>query len=184
MVIRTDSFIQDRITTGVAIEDMSTDFPGLTPAQSDLIQHWRICCRDGFLPLREQLDPGEMRAHLAAISIVELRQDGEAHFRLVGSGLRPVFGCDMRGRRLGELNPPAFEMWSLGLERSCDEQRPVGGLIERTHDTHAWLRLPLRRTARAVQVLCHDTLIPNARFRGGSDTEFDTPLVSDHNLAA
>jgi hypothetical protein len=136
------------------------------------------------LPFREQLDPGKIRAHLSEVSIVELCQDGDARFRLVGSGLRKVFGCDMRGRRLAELDRATFEMWSLGLERSREEQAPIGGMIERTQDTHAWLRLPLRQMGNTVQVLCHDTLIPNSRLRGQGDGEFDTRFASGRNLAA
>lgn len=166
------------------MRSMSTDFPGLTRAQSDLIRHWRACCRESLLPFREQLDPGKIRAHLSEVSIVELCQDGDARFRLVGSGLRKVFGCDMRGRRLAELDRATFEMWSLGLERSREEQAPIGGMIERTQDTHAWLRLPLRQMGNTVQVLCHDTLIPNSRLRGQGDGEFDTRFASGRNLAA
>ena len=174
----------NRITTGVAMAYMSTDFPGLTLAQAELIGHWRACCHGGALPFREQLDPGQIRAHLSEVSIVEIRDDREAHFRLVGSGLRKVFGRDMRGRKIADLDQGVLDMLSLGLERSCEEQRPVGGLIERSHDTHAWLRLPLQGPAHAVQVLCHDVLIPNARLKGEYDSEFDTRSGTGHNLAA
>ena len=163
---------------------MSTDFPGLTLAQAELIEHWRACCHGGGLPLREQLDPGQIRAHLSEVSIVEIQDNREARFRLVGSGLRKVFGQDMRGRRIADLEQGVLEMLSLGLERSCEEQRPVGGLIERTYDTHAWLRLPLQGPEHAVQVLCHDVLIPNARLKGEYNGEFDTNSGSDHDLAA
>ncbi|GAB5454348.1 MAG: motility/cell cycle regulatory protein MopJ [Henriciella sp.] len=163
---------------------MSTDFPGLTSAQAELIEHWRTCCHDGALPYREQLDPGQIRAHLSEVSIVEIYNNQEARFRLVGSGLRKVFGRDMRGQKVTDLDRGVLEMLSLGLERSCEEQRPVGGLIERSHDTHAWLRLPLQGPARAVQVLCHDVLIPNARLKGEYNSEFDTRSGSGHNLAA
>ena len=173
-----------RITTGVAMGYMSTDFPGLTLAQSKLIHHWRACCYNGQLPIREHLDPGEIRAHLAEVSIIELGRDEEARFRLTGSGLRKVFGRDMRGRTLDELDQSAFEMVTLGLRRACDEQRPVGGLIERALKSHAWLRLPLRRIGNIVQVLCHDELIPNARLRGECDSEFNISSPSIHNLAA
>lgn len=163
---------------------MSTDFPGLTLAQAELIKHWRACCHHGSLPFREQLDPGQIRAHLSEVSIVEIHDNREARFRLVGSGLRKVFGRDMRGRKIADLEQGVLEMLSLGLERSCEEQRPVGGLIERSYDTHAWLRLPLQASERAVQILCHDVLIPNARLKGEYDREFDTGSGASQNLAA
>lgn len=176
--------MKKRITTGVAMGSMSTGFLGLTLAQSELIRHWRACCYNGQLPIREYLDPGEIRAHLAEISIIELRQDEQARFRLAGSGLRQVFGGDMRGRKLDELSQSAFEMVTLGLQRACDEQRPVGGLIEQAFKSHAWLRLPLRRNANIVQVLCHDELIPNTRLRDEYGSEFNISSQSIHNLAA
>ncbi|NQY40239.1 MAG: PAS domain-containing protein [Henriciella sp.] len=174
----------NRITTGVAMVYMSTDFPGLTLAQAELIEHWRTCCHGGALPFREQLDPGQIRAHLSEVSIVEIHENREARFRLVGSGLRKVFGCDMRGRKIADLDQGVLEMLSLGLERSCEEQRPVVGLIERSYDTHAWLRLPLQGSEHVVQVLCHDVLIPNARLKGEYDSEFDIHSSSNRNLAA
>ncbi|MEL6415577.1 MAG: PAS domain-containing protein [Pseudomonadota bacterium] len=176
--------MMNRITTGVAMVYMSTDFPGRTLAQAELIEHWQTCCHDGALPFREQLDPGQIRAHLSEVSIVEIHDNQDARFRLVGSGLRKVFGRDMRGRKIADLDQGILEMLSLGLERSWEEQRPVGGLIERSNDTHAWLRLPLQGPERAVQVLCHDVLIPNVRLKGQYNNEFDTNSSSGRNLAA
>lgn len=163
---------------------MSTDFPGFTPAQSDLLNHWRAQHQQGVPPTREQLDPGAIRAHLSEVSIVEVSTRGHARFRLVGSGLRKVFGCDMRGKYLAELGRETYEVWSLGLASALGHERPAGGLIERDDETHAWLRLPLRKNATGALVLCHDSLIPNARLRTEYDSEYNTSAIPPHNLAA
>ena len=147
---------------------LSNGFAGLTKAQTELIHHWRICRQSGVLPSRACLDPGAIRAHLSDISMIEVTELGDARFRLAGSGLRKLFGQEMRGRLLSDLDQTTYEMWSLGLARAFDMQQPIGGLIEREKDTHAWLRLPLRPADSSALVLCHDALIPNARMRNQS----------------
>ena len=142
----------------------SNGFSGLIRAQGPIISYWRSHCRGGQLPERSDIDPGVLRSHLAAISIVEIEPDGGVRFRIAGSEVRTVFGQEMRGRRLDEFDTPAADMWSLGLTAVLDRQQPVGGLIKRSHDSHAWLRLPLRPTVRGHVVLCHDMLVANARL--------------------
>ncbi|NQY14662.1 MAG: PAS domain-containing protein [Henriciella sp.] len=147
---------------------LSKGFMGLTRAQTELVQHWKNCSENSILPCRDRLDPGAIKAHLSEISIIEVSETGRARFRLAGSGLRKLFGQEMRGRELSELDQTTFEMWSLGLARAFDMQQPIGGLIERETDAHAWLRLPLRSERSSALVLCHDALIPNARLRDQS----------------
>jgi hypothetical protein len=90
----------------------------------------------------------------------------------------------MSGLPLTALDQEAFETWSLGLARSYEEGRPIGGLVEHEQATHAWLRLPLRPNEHGAQVLCHDTLIPNARLRGQFDDECDRSTIAERTLAA
>ena len=162
----------------------STGFPGLSEAQSELLQHWRDGHVDGALPMREHLDPGAIRAQLSRISMIEICDHGRTRFRLVGSDLRRVFGKDMRGRRLSDLDQESYEMWSLGLASVLDRQRPIGGLIERETDCHIWLRLPLRDRENQILVLCHDDIVPNSRRISKSDTECSISQTYLNNIAA
>ena len=164
--------------------DESTGFYGATDSQSVLIQHWMSCCSMGALPTRAELDPGAIRAQLSAISIVEILADGCARFRLVGSGLRQLFGREMRGRTLEELDGETCEMWSLGLARVLEEVRPVGGEIRREHDTHIWLRLPLRSEKQGALILCHDEIIPNQRLVNKYSDKSYNNQYSINNIAA
>ena len=166
------------------MNDESTCFPGLTDAQSELIGHWQDKYQNGALPRRESLDPGAIRAHLSRISIVEICDQGRARFRLVGSGLRRLFGKEMRGRQLSDLDQDSFEMWSLGLSGVLDRQRPVGGVIERELDSHLWLRLPIRDRYNQVLVLCHDDVVPRSRFISKSDSECGRYSARLNNIAA
>lgn len=144
---------------------LSTEFAGFTPSQIELLNHWESCRHGLCLPKREDLDPGAIRAHLASISIVEVEPQGQVRFRLAGSGLREILGREMRGRCVEELDRTVSDMWSLGLSSALEQLRPVGGLIERDMDCHAWLRLPLHASHSRALVLCHDTLVPKERMR-------------------
>ena len=163
---------------------LSTNFSGLTEAQTDLIQHWHACCEVGVLPSRDCLDPGAIRTHLSSISIVQTAADGGTRFRLAGTNLRQIFGREMRGRPMSELDQTMFEMWSLGLARALDVQQPIGGLIKRQADSHAWLRLPLRANRVGALVMCHDTLIPNERLTNRYDRQPHHVTRGGRNLAA
>lgn len=176
--------MMNRITTGVAMFSLSTGFSGLTRAQSDLVMHWQNCGDQGHLPARSQLDPGAIRAHLSAISMVEMGSNGLARFRLVGSGLRQIFGREMRGRFLSELEATAYEMWSLGLARALDMQQPIGGLIEGDTDSHTWLRLPFQCERLGTVILCHDALIPNVRLGLDARRQSHKTPAAARNLAA
>jgi len=163
---------------------LSTEFAGFTPSQIDLLQHWESRRHGLCLPQREDLDPGAIRAHLAAISIVEIEPHGQVRFRLAGSGLRDILGREMRGRCVHELDKTVGEMWSLGLASALDQLRPVGGLIERETDCHAWLRLPLHSPRSHALVLCHDMLVSKERMRQDRRRESHTVQGAHHTLAA
>lgn len=162
----------------------SAGFQGLTESQSDLVEYWRSCCHTGRLPAREDLDLGAIRAHLAAISMVEIEPQGRVRFRLAGSGLRRILGREMRGRLVADLNQSVREMWELGLSSALEQARPVGGVIERETDCHAWLRLPLRSQTAGPLVLCHDTLIPKKRSSVDNSKEFHRLSNIQNHLAA
>ncbi len=163
---------------------LSTEFGGFTSSQRELVQHWESCRRGLLLPTRENLDPGAIRAHLASVSIVEIEPLGHVRFRLAGSGLRDILGREMRGRLVSELGKTESEMWSLGLANALDQLRPVGGLIEREHDCHAWLRLPLHSPRSRALLLCHDTLVPKQRLERDLRGESHSIRHGRNDLAA
>lgn len=163
---------------------VSKRFSGLTTAQAELVEHWQYCSRNGGLPSRDCLDPGAIKTHLSEISMIEMTDTGLAKFRLAGSGLRQIFGCEMRGRLLSDLDQTTFEMWSLGLARALDMGQPIGGLIDQGVSSHAWLRLPLRSDRSGAIVLCHDALIPNIRLKKISHTQSSKSVNINNIIAA
>ena len=142
-------------------------FSGQTLAQREIIAHWKSIRREGRLPLRAEINPGTLRAHLSSISMIEVDADGEARFRLIGSKLHSIFGGDMRGRNLSELASDKAAMWMLGLSSAINHGRPVGGIVNRAHDRHAWLRVPLDSGIYGKSlVLCHDMLLSQDEVDG------------------
>ena len=163
---------------------LSTGFQGLTASQAELVRHWYDCRNGQALPERDCLDPGAIRAHLASISMVEMEPEGQVRFRLAGSGLRKILGREMRGRLVSELDKNLSEMWSLGLSTALEHLRPVGGLIERETDAHAWLRLPLYSARAGTLVLCHDTLVSKTQMRARDVSESHRARPAGRTLAA
>ncbi|RIJ14508.1 PAS domain-containing protein [Henriciella mobilis] len=145
--------------TGVAEMTAKAGFRGLNAAQREIVSHWYEVKGDRLVPGKADIDPGALRAHLASISIVEVDFRGQARFRIAGSGLRRILGGEMRGRLINELERDKADMWSLGLMAAIDRIEPVGGIIDRAKDRHAWLRLPLGSAGTSSFVLCHDVLL-------------------------
>lgn len=163
----------------------SKQFSGQTKAQSEIIAYWQeICARLDALPRRSDIDPGVLRSHLAAISVVEINALDHIRFRLAGSEVRSIFGQEMRGRWLHEFNGPAADMWSLGIAAVRKKIAPVGGIIAREHDQHAWLRLPLASNQGSTLVLCHDMVMPKTHDDGSDQKEHTIQSDRANTLAA
>ncbi|WP_300379238.1 PAS domain-containing protein [Henriciella sp.] len=153
-------------------------FRGLSRAQKEIIGHWEAVRGDRSLPGKSDIDPGALRTHLASISIIELSAHGEARFRIAGSGLRRMLGGEMRGRFLNELESDLAAMWSLGLNGAIRRAEPVGGIVERSKDQHAWLRLPLEAENGARNlVMCHDVLLSNRKPERPEHEDFLSALT-------
>ncbi|MEL6830329.1 MAG: hypothetical protein AAFO63_09350, partial [Pseudomonadota bacterium] len=89
----------------------------------------------------------------------------------VGSGLRSVLGGNLQGRALSDFNDTVADMFTLGMSAVLARSLPVGGVIDRANDRHAWLRLPLLDAeSRVSLVLCHDHLLKKAT--PGSDISY------------
>ncbi len=163
----------------------SKAFCGLTKSQNEIVRYWRSICSPGELPARDCLDPGALRAYLSAISMIQVGADGAFRFRLVGSGLRAVFGRDVGGQVLGSLTGASADMFSLGLEATIERQAPVGGITGRANEQQAWLRLPFAGApGEGMVILCHDELL-RQRVETGSQGQWSSTLShSESGIAA
>ena len=70
-----------------------SDIFSLIDAQKEIVDYWNSRREDGLAPLRADIDPGALRAHLHCISILELDGQGGANYmvyKLTGSDANGV----------------------------------------------------------------------------------------------
>ena len=146
-------------------------FKGVTDSQQKLIEYWCGLRDSHGLVRRESMDPGQFRAMLASISIVEFDRFGTGRFRIAGSRLREIFGMEARGRQIEDVLGDHGEAYCLGLAAALERGAPVGGMIEQEDGRmHAWTRLPLAGPdGQLTQVLCHDELVRARPKKGRPD---------------
>lgn len=144
----------------------SSNYPGATKAQVELISYWASLQSGSALPSRDQLDPGRLRRYLSSLSIIDILPGNRMSLRLMGSNLRNLFGRDGSGRFVHELQEPFSEIWALGKQEAIGAAQPVWGVTDRGTDQHAWLRLPILGCGEVErQILCHDALISKQVMR-------------------
>lgn len=130
---------------------MKNSLNTLTPAQAALTAYWARAAGESLAPRRADLNAGELRRFLGALSIVAFRPDGRAEPRLIGSQTRDLFGLK---------EGPLSKAWAEPARRALASGGPVHGSIRRGDQRHAWLRLPLFDEAGALSLaLCHDELV-------------------------
>lgn len=138
--------------------------------QRQIYDYWLSCAELRPMPSRDDIDPGSMREYLPQISLIDI-SDGmrNATFRLAGSRLRDVYGIEVTGKRLGDLEWGEKQEYWQGIYQSVvDEGVPqmgtvLGPLRQREHVKLFWLRLPLSDDGRSVnKILCHDIAVPHS----------------------
>jgi len=117
----------------------------LKAEQDWLVDYWSRARSPGHPPPRSAINPGEVRAVLAGLSIVEAGPSG-FRFRLAGSHLRDVFGREMRGEAVPDTMEHGADEgpWSLALSGVVATGQCRRGIaFDRRGPVHAWMRLPL-----------------------------------------
>ncbi|MEO0883108.1 MAG: PAS domain-containing protein [Pseudomonadota bacterium] len=140
----------------------------LTERQESLVSYWKSKCSDGLWPSRQDINPGHVLNALASISLVEKRGD-QFRFRLTGSSLRRVFGGDLTGQVIREIDRLGEDAGSASMSIALETGRPVYGSRKIGSEWHIWLRLPLLNEHGAPDlVLCADEVVqadPDAKER-------------------
>jgi len=110
---------------------------------------------------KDDLDLSSMIAELAHVSILELGQDG-LWFRLAGTGLRGVFGCESRGLYLDEIEKCRDAAWIDAATKTLASVAPSAGRSRLACGSlHFWIRMPMSSDGVNVDlVLCHDRYLP------------------------
>lgn len=136
--------------------------PGLS-GQTLVFESWRARLHGRTFIARDDLDLSCIIGELAHVSMLAREGDGGFRFRLAGTALRLLFGCEARGRRsedvvtCGERSP-----WCEGLHQALDLREPVmGRTVTADGDIHFWMRLPMSSDGVTPDlVLCHDRILP------------------------
>ncbi len=139
--------------------------------QCEIFDYWRGAANGRAMPARADLDPVAIRHLLPAISILDVgaRYD-MLRYRLAGTRLREIYGCEVTGLELFDLRLGAkLRYWRAAYRRVVEERTPMQGAVKgplagREHVVLFWLRLPLSEDGETVgKILCHDIgIMPDA----------------------
>lgn len=141
--------------------------------QRQLYDYWRSCAAMRAMPARGDLDPIFMRDHLPSICLIDIFHGlRDAVVRLAGTRIKDVYGIELTGKCLGDLEwGERADYWQSVYQRVLEGSAPLHGAIqgpisEREHITLFWLRLPLSDNGRRVnKILCYDVAVPNCCAR-------------------
>jgi len=135
-------------------------------AHEEFFAYWSSLRADAPVPPRRRLDPGGIKRLLPTVSLIEVMPGDDYRMRLAGTGLYNVYGCEITGRRLGEVyNTAAADYWRDELGRIVRDRRPGAGVHNlawkgASHLSLIWLRLPLATKGDEVDmILGYDAVV-------------------------
>ena len=136
--------------------------------QRELFDYWRACAKGISMPSRASISPASIPALLPGISILDAgSRPDEIIYRLAGTRLRDIFGREVTGKSVFDLEfGEKRNYWLAVYRRVIDERVPMQGAIkgpvaDRDHVVLFWMRLPLSDDGVAVnKILCHDVTLP------------------------
>jgi hypothetical protein len=136
--------------------------PGLK-GQELVFNAWRRRLHGRDFIARDDLDFPAIISELAHVSVLACEAGGCFRFRLAGTGLRAVFGCEAKGMAAAEIDAcRGATEWTELAAKSLARCAPVAGRTRLDNGmVHYWLRLPMSSDGvMADQVLCHDRFLP------------------------
>lgn len=146
--------------------------------QRQLYDYWRSCADMRAMPARGDIDPILMQDHLPSICLIDILHGfTDAVVRLAGTRIKEVYGFELTGKCLGDLEwGDRTDYWCSVYQSVLEKKAPLHGAIqgpisEREHIKLYWLRLPLSDNGSSVnKILCYDVAVAN---RGVSDAARD-----------
>ncbi len=142
-------------------------------AQEALYAYWAGLRKDGRLPSRADVRPGDIKSFLPMLSLTEVGSNGRFRVRLAGTGLYAVYGAEITGQTLAEIYAgPAADYWRRELEAIMKDRRPAIGVHSlgwrgAPHLSVLWMRLPLATNGADVDmILGYDVVLGGERAMG------------------
>ena len=97
-----------------------------TRAARDLLAYWYRLAAGRQAPRRDEIDPRDIKRHLADMFILELERPGLFTFRLAGTGICATYGAELRGEAFADLWHAEGRMDTVAiLERVCGNAEPA-----------------------------------------------------------
>jgi len=91
-----------------------------------LLDYWRGKGADGRLPARADIHPRDFVAHLPRIFMLDVHADGGFSFRLAGTAIVDLFGCEPTGKTLPQaLGPQAGRLAAAVFTAVAGHARPM-----------------------------------------------------------
>ena len=154
--------------------DMSLRPDTLLSDQVEVLDYWDSLKNGERIPRRANFRPGRILRRLPLVSLIDVSFDASRfRFRLVGTGLRDVFGGELTGRHLDELAlGQQLDLWHGVYRHVARTGEPAQGFTpllwrDRPGVIQAWLRLPLADENGVVNVILgYDRFIPIERTLG------------------
>ena len=129
-------------------------------AHEEIFAYWASRRQAGRLPSRASIHPEDFKRHLPTISLIDVASNPrEDRQRLAGTALYGVYGREITGRTLEEVyNTAGAEYWRIELDKVVEQRRPGVGVHNfawrgASHLSVLWLRLPLARNGRDVDMI-------------------------------
>ena len=119
------------------------------------------------MPARADINPAAIAALLPGISILDAGSPSQLIYRLAGTRLREIFGQEVTGKSVFDLElGEKAAYWRAVYRKVIEERVPMQGAVkgpveDRDHLVLFWMRLPLSDDDSTVnKVLCHDVTLP------------------------
>lgn len=110
-----------------------------------LLEYWRNKRTAAPMPARADIHPRDFKAHLPRVFMLDVGADGGFSFRLAGTAIVDLFGCEPTGKTLPEaLGPQAAKLAAALFTAVVEYGRPM-----RTLGAMDWWRPPASGTAFA-----------------------------------
>ncbi len=100
--------------------------------QRQLYDYWRSCAAMRAMPARRDLDPVLMRDHLPSICLIDIFHGlRDAVVRLAGTQIKDVYGIELTGKCLGDLEwGDRIDYWRSIYQRVLESKAPLHGAIQ------------------------------------------------------
>ena len=138
------------------------------PQFQDLVAYWQAKRGLRPLPLRQDIDPLELKQHLGSLNIIEcLPGLTDFRYRLIGTRIAEAYGRDSTGKTVRELyavEDPEYCEFLLGTYREVATRQVIArirGNLRPVNKDYRWadsLLLPLADSEGGVSEILNEVL--------------------------